>query len=245
MNPRPVLSGIAIVLAAALASFAAPREALATKEYAKKEGKDCGFCHIAEKGSGPRTAKGREYEANGHQFGVKSWTSDANEQKYLRANSAVIAQWYAEAARLLDELDKDEKLPGGTALVGGTRDKFKMFKSPWLRQAKRLLALGDRGVPNALVFLAKLESQFGATDEGKEAVQLLDGLAKDGKTKDAAADARAAEQARVLYLEGLTEFQLGHSDKARELFTKTLADAHATAIEADVRAAMAKLPPVK
>jgi len=245
MPPRPVVCVLAVALAVIVAVLVTPGEALATKEYAKKEGKDCGFCHIAEKGSGPRTAKGREYEANGHQFGVKSWTSDANEQKFLRANSAVIAQWYAEATRLLDELDKDEKLLGGVALVGGTRDKFKMFKSPWLRQAKRLLTLGDRGVPNALVFLAKLESQFGTSDEGKEAVQLLDGLAKDVKTKDAADDARAAEKARVLYLEGLTEFQLGHADKARELFTKTLADAHAKAIEADVREAMAKLPPVK
>jgi hypothetical protein len=165
MKARPAASALAVALAATLAVFVSPREALATKEYAKKEGKDCGFCHISDKGSGPRTAKGREYEANGHLFGVKSWTNDANEQKYLRANSAVIAQWYAEASRLLDELDKDEKLPGGAALVGGTRDKFKMFKSPWLRQAKRLLALGDRGTPNALVFLAKLESQFAATDE--------------------------------------------------------------------------------
>jgi hypothetical protein len=245
MNSRPLALAAMVLGAAALGAVVAPGEALATKEYARKENKDCGFCHISEKGSGPRTAKGREYEANGHQFGVRSWTTDANEQKYLRANSAVIAQWYAEASRLLDELDRDEKLPGGAALVDGTRDKFKMFKSPWLRQAKRLLALGDRGLPNALVFLVKLESQFGATDEGKEAVQLLDGLAKDAKTKDAVADARAAESARVVFLEGLTEFQLGHADKARELLTKALADPHAKAIETEAREALAKLPPVK
>jgi len=242
MTRAPLASVVAVALAAAAALLASPREALATKEYAKKEGKDCSFCHISDKGSGPRTAKGREYEANGHLFGVKSWTNDVNEQKYLRASSAVIAQWYCEATRLLDELDKDEKLPGGVALVGGTRDKFKMFKSPWMRSAKRLLALGDRGVPNALGFLAKLESQFAATDEGKEAVKLLDGFAADAKTKDAALGARAAEKARVVFLEGLTEFQLGHADKARELFKTTLADANSKAIEAEVREALAKLP---
>jgi hypothetical protein len=242
MKPRALASLLAFPAAVLAGTFLSPREALATKEYAKKEGKDCGFCHISEKGSGPRTAKGREYEANGHVFGAKSWTSDANEQKYLRANSAVIAQWYAEATRLLDELEKDEKLPGGAALVGGTRDKFKMFKSPWLRQAKRLAALGDRGVPNALVFLVKLESQFGATDEGKEAVKLLEGYAKDAKTKDAVAAARAAEAARVVFIEGLTEFQLGQADRARELFRKALADPAGKAIEDDVKEAMAKLP---
>src|SRR5262245_1374154 len=108
--PRPSLAAAAVLGAAALvvATAVAPREALATREYAKAEGKECGYCHVSEKGSGPRNARGREYEANGHRFGVKSWSSDANEQKYLRASSAVVAQWYVEATRLLDELAKEE-----------------------------------------------------------------------------------------------------------------------------------------
>jgi len=245
MSPGPLASILAVALAAAAAVLVSPREALATKDYAKKEGKDCGFCHISDKGSGPRTAKGREYEANGHQFGVKSWTNDANEQKYLRASSAIVAQWYGEASKLLEELAKDEKLPGGTALVDATRDRFKMFKGPWIRSAKKLLAKGDLGVPNALAFLAKLETQFPSTDEGKEAIQLLDGLAKDAKTKDAVANARAAEKARGLMLEGKTEFQLGHADKAKELLEKALADPHGKDFERDIREAIAALPPGK
>src|SRR4051812_6767154 len=99
MNGRTVACGFAVAFAAGLGLFVAPREAQATREYAKKEGKECAFCHISEKGSGPRTPKGREYEANGHQFGMKSWSSDGNEQKFLRASSAIVAQWYAEANR--------------------------------------------------------------------------------------------------------------------------------------------------
>jgi hypothetical protein len=242
---RP-LALLLVALAAVVAGTAAlPGEALATKDYAKQEGKDCSYCHISDKGSGPRNAKGREYEANGHRFGVKSWSSDANEQKYLRASSAVVAQWYAEAMRLLDELAKEEKLPGGLALVDGTRDKFKMFKGPWLRQAKKLLALGDRGQPNALVFLAKVESQFGTTDEGREATGLLDGMAKDAKTKDAVATARAAEKARVLLLQGVTEFQLGRADEARALLTQAKADPAGKAWEKEIAEALAALPPAK
>jgi hypothetical protein len=245
MNTRKLPPAVAIVVAALCAIFASPREAAATREYAKAEGKDCAYCHISEKGSGPRTPKGREYEANGHKFGVKSWSSDANEQKYLRASSAVVAQWYAEAVRNLDELANDEKLPGGCALVEGTRERFKMFKRSWLGAAKKLIATGDRGMPNALVFLTKLESQYAATDEGKEAVATLDKLAADAKWKDAVARARAVEKARQLLLEGRTEFQLGHADKAREVLTKALADANAQSFEQDVKETLAALPAVK
>jgi hypothetical protein len=245
MKPPPIACAAAVALAAVLAVLVSPREALATKQYAKKEGKDCSFCHISDKGSGPRNAKGREYEANGYVFGVKSWSSDANEKKFLRATSAIVAQWYSEAARLLDELEKEEKLKGGTALVSGTRDRFKMFKSPWLRSAKKLLAMGDRGLPNALVFLTKIETQFAATSEGKEAVALLDAMAKDPKTKDAALNARAAEKSRLLILEGRTEFQLGDDVKARALLEKALADPHAKDLEKEIREALAALPAAK
>lgn len=242
MRTRPFPCLCAVLASLALAAIASPRDALATKDYAKKEAKDCSFCHINPKGSGPRNAKGREYEANGYVFGVKSWSSDANEKKFLRATSAIVAQWYSEAARLLDELEKEEKLPGGAALVAGTRDRFKMFKGPWLRSAKKLLAMGDRGVPNALVFLTKVETQFGATSEGKEATSLLDSMAKDAKTKDAVAEARATEAARLLLIEGRTEFQLGENAKARALLEKALADPHAKPLETEIREAIAALP---
>lgn len=242
MTARPIACVLLALAAAVLGVLAAPREALATKDYAKKEGKDCSFCHVSDKGSGPRNAKGREYEANGWRFGVKSWSSEANERKFLRATSAIVAQWYAEAARLLDELEKEEKLKGGAALVLGTRDRFKMFKGPWLRSAKKLLAQGDRGLPNALVFLAKVESQFAATDEGREATSLLDAMEKDPKTKDAVLAARATEKARLLLVEGRTEFQLGESSKARALLEKALADPHAKPLEKEIREALAALP---
>ncbi len=247
MNVRPPvwLAPVAVAAALTLGTFLGPRDALATREYAKAEGKECGYCHVSPKGSGPRNPTGQEYEANGHKFGVKSWSTDENQAKFLRANSAVVAQWYAEAAKLLDELADAEKLPGGATLVDATRDRFKMYKRAWLGAAKKLLGNGDRGVPNALNFLVKTESQFGATDEGKQATSLLDDLAKDAKTKDAVAAARATEKARVLFLEGRTEFQLGHADKAKEIYDKTLADPRAKPFESEVKEAVAALTPPK
>jgi hypothetical protein len=245
MHVRPFAWFAAFLAAVAVGTFVAPREALATREYAKAEGKECAYCHVSPKGSGPRNPTGQEYEANGHKFGVKSWSNAANETKFLRASSAIVAQWYAEANRLLDELVKEETLPGGVALTSAIRDKFKMFKHAWLDKAKALIADGDRRVPVAVTMLTKVESQYEGADEGKEAVKILDGLAKDAKTKDVVAAARATEKARQLLLEGRTEFQLGRADRAKELFDKALADPRSKPFENEIREAVAALAPAK
>jgi hypothetical protein len=227
MRSRLAATGLACTLAAA--SLAAslgpgPPPAEATQDYAKAEGKDCSHCHVNPKGAGPRNATGREYEANGHRFGVRSWTSDALRDRYLRACAALSATWYGEAAKLLDALAREEKLPGGLALVEATRERFRMFPRGWMRSAKALLAKGDRGTANALAFLAKLESQFPAADEGREAAKLLDEAAADDARKAAAAEARAVEKVRVLLLQGRTEWDLGEAAAARKLFDQVLAD---------------------
>jgi hypothetical protein len=74
MSPN-VVKGIIIGGSAALAVavlFAglvvAPRSATALPAYAAKEGKACGYCHVNPAGGGPRNAKGKQYEANGHKF---------------------------------------------------------------------------------------------------------------------------------------------------------------------------------
>jgi len=245
MTPRPFFWFAAFLAAVATGTFVAPREAFATREYAKAEGKECGYCHVSPKGSGPRNPTGQEYEANGHKFGVKSWSNDANRLKFLRASAAVVAQWYVEAGKLLDELDKEETLPGGLALTTATRERFKMFKGGWLHTAKSLIADGDRRVPVAITLLAKAESQYPAAAEGKEATKILDDLAKAAKTKDVVANARGAETSRQLLLEGRTEFQLGHADKAKELFDKALADPRSKPFENEIREAVAALTPPK
>ena len=218
MRKQPlVLIPLAFAALVGLGS-ASSTPAHATKEYARKEKKDCTFCHINDKGAGARNAKGREYEANGYKFGVKSWTNDVNLGAYLRANSAYAATWYTESLGVLTKLEKTEKLPGGLALIEGRKSRMKIFPRTWLRSAKKLLAKGKRGLPNALnKFLVRLESQFPATDEGKEAIKLLDGLAKAKETKTAVDEARAREKLRVSYLEARTELALGNIEKGRKL----------------------------
>jgi hypothetical protein len=221
--------------AAAIALVALPAPpAGATQDYARKEGKDCGHCHLNPKGAGPRTATGREYEANGYRFGVKSWTSDAIRDRYLRACAALQATWYAEAARELDAVAKEETLPGGLALVQGTREKFRMFPRAWMTGARKLLQKGEATLPNAYAMLAKVVSQFPATDEGKEAARLLDEAAKEDGKKAKVEEARAAEALRVRFLEGKMLFILGAREDAIRRFDEIRADPRGKAHEKEI-----------
>jgi hypothetical protein len=195
----PLTSAAILCLMAAIVLLLVlpPRPARATKEYARTEGKDCSHCHINDEGSGPRNPTGREYEANGYKFGVESWSTPENKAKYLRAKAALMATWYGESARLFSELEAAELLPGGKALIEGNKRKFRMFPRTWKRSADKLLAKGTRGLPNALGFLCKLESQFPATAEGKAAIAKLDELAAADASKDAVVVARSTEEARI------------------------------------------------
>jgi hypothetical protein len=239
---RAALGLASLGAAAACAFLVAAPPAAAMQEYAKKEGKECSFCHLNPKGSGPRNAQGQEYEANGHRFGVKSWTTDENRRKFLRASSALVATWYAEADRILGELAKEETLPGGLALIDGTRERFRMFPRAWAGAARKLAAQEERGLAKRLEFLAKLESQFPGTDEGKDAAKALDELARDAAKGKSVEAARAAEKVRVLFLRGRMEWDLGEADAARATFAKVTADPLGKPFEAEIADLLAGKP---
>ncbi len=229
--------GLALLLATALP----PRTAGATREYAKEQDKDCSFCHINSEGGGPRAEQGRLFEANGHKFGVASWSSAENTATYLRARAALLATWYRECDRLLDEVADKEELAGGKTLIDSTRKRYRMFPRTWLRNAKKLLQKGSRGRPNALKFLTKIESQFPESDEGKEAVKLLDEMTADEKVKPEVDTARAVERARLAYLMARTEYQMGDFERARELFQSVLADEYGSSLRKDAEEQLAEL----
>jgi hypothetical protein len=66
-----IFTGIGVLVAGIITAavlVAAPQNAQAKPEYAAKEGKPCGYCHVNPAGGGPRNAKGKQYEANGHKF---------------------------------------------------------------------------------------------------------------------------------------------------------------------------------
>jgi hypothetical protein len=64
------LTSIALLIAAGLL-VGDRRPAEARPEFARREGKACGFCHINPRGGGPRNQTGQEYARNDFRFPVK------------------------------------------------------------------------------------------------------------------------------------------------------------------------------
>jgi formylglycine-generating enzyme required for sulfatase activity len=62
-----VLGAGALLIGVAVAT---PQRSQATREYARKEGKPCVYCHVNPKGGGDRNEKGIAYAKNGHSFSV-------------------------------------------------------------------------------------------------------------------------------------------------------------------------------
>jgi hypothetical protein len=55
-------------IVSAVVLVGASQNAQALPAYAAKEGKPCGYCHVNPAGGGPRNARGKQYQANGHKF---------------------------------------------------------------------------------------------------------------------------------------------------------------------------------
>jgi hypothetical protein len=77
MNSRTAISvaAFAIVLSIAASSF----QANAFPKFAKKEKKNCSYCHSVKMGGGPRGFRGRFYDA--HQFSFKGFVEKVEAKK--------------------------------------------------------------------------------------------------------------------------------------------------------------------
>ena len=71
MNLRFLGIAAAAFAVSGVLMIAAPKHASALPAYAASTGKACGACHQNPAGSGPRTALGEAFAANGHKLPAK------------------------------------------------------------------------------------------------------------------------------------------------------------------------------
>jgi hypothetical protein len=77
INSRPVISAtiFAVVLSIAASSF----QANAFPKFARKEKKNCSYCHSVKMGGGPRGFRGRFYDA--HKFSFNGFVEKVEAKK--------------------------------------------------------------------------------------------------------------------------------------------------------------------
>jgi len=243
------VTGAALALAAAAAAAvpAAVPPAAAREEFAKREDRQCIFCHLAEKGGGPRNENGKLFEANGFTFARDTWSGEPAKAAYRRAVAAYRATHYAEVARILLDLRRSEKTPGGAALLADLEEKLRPFAPAWLRASKRNLAgtAAQRAV--GLEYLLRLLRECPGTPEAKEGEGILAGLRKDARNAEAIAAAEKAEEGRLRYLAARLLEETGDREGAKKGYRAVVDGWPATsaAREAKERLDATEAPPAK
>ncbi len=198
----------------------------AKPEFAKREGKDCTFCHRNPKGGMPLTDKGNEYRKNNFKFPPEpkgfgqdgAFATEANGKAFDLVTKAIDLGHYVEAFKRLGELKSKEKkgTPGAQLLLNTERQVD--GKGVDLTRAARDAVQGGK-VPEAAEALIRVETEFKGRDPAKDAAKLRADFGKLAGAKEADAAARAVEPQRIAWLDAQMRELEGKKPDALRILT--------------------------
>ena len=220
----------AAALTAGLALAVPAKPAEARPEYAKKEGKECAYCHVNPKGGGPRNAKGDEYFKNGKKFLTpaggfgedKAFSTEATGKAFDLVRKALDCQHYADAARRLGELkSKEKKGSPGAMLLSNTEGALDGKGRDIVKAAKEAIQGGKS--QEAADAMIRVESEFKGREPAKEVPALRASLLKLPGGKEAEASAKAVEAQRLAFYDAMMKDAEGNRVGALRLMNDLLA----------------------
>lgn len=198
------LAVLTLLVAGLLAGAPLP-VAHAKPEFAKKEGKACGFCHVNPKGGGALVPKGVEYKQNGFKFPVQgfgedgAFSTEAAGKAFALVRKAIDVGHFADALRRIAELRAKEKKGAGAQLLLNTEMQMDNRGRDLLRVAKDAIQGGK--VPEAAEALARVEAEFRGREAGRDAGKVRPDFNKLPGAKEADAAARVVETQRLQWFD--------------------------------------------
>jgi hypothetical protein len=219
-----------LAVAAGLALTAPAKPAEAKPEYAKKEGKECAYCHVKATGGGPRTAKGDEYAKNGRKFPPapggfgedKAFSNENNGKAFEFVRKALEVQHWADAARRLGELKpKEKKGSPGAQLLANTEGALDGKGRDLVKAAKEAIQGGK--TQEAADAMIRVETEFKGREPAKEVSALRASLLKLPGGKEAEVAAKALEPQRLTFLDALMKDAEGNRIGALRLLNDLVA----------------------
>src|SRR5262245_39816498 len=228
MKPTHLLASTAAatLVAAFLLGSAAP-DAHARPEYAKKEGKECSFCHVNPKGGGPRNAKGDEYAKNGHKFLAQgfgqdaAFSSEANGKAFDLVQKAISFEHWSDALTRIKDLKSKEKKGAAAQLLLNTEGQVDGKGRDLAKTAKESVTSGK--AKEASEALLRVEVEFKGRDAAKDAPKIRSDVEKLAGGKEALEAARTLETQRVAWLDAEMKEAAGDAAGAIRALTDLLA----------------------
>ena len=230
MHRSSLAALVAVVLVAAghLAGAPVPT-AHAKPEFAKKEGKACGFCHVNPKGGGALAAKGAEYKQGGFKFAVQgfgedsAFTTEAAGKAFALVRKAIDVGHFSDALRRIGELRSKEKKGPGAQLLLNTETQVDNRGRDLLRVAKDAIQGGK--VPEAAEALARVEAEFRGREAGREAGKVRPDFNKLPGAKEADAAAKLLEAQRLAWFDAQMREAEGKAPEALKLLRRPRVEA--------------------
>jgi hypothetical protein len=214
-------AGLFLALYAVFLFATGSRTAAARPEFARKEAKACGYCHINPRGGGARNQRGLEYARNDFRFPP----SKAEPGEIRPADKDALAR----VAKLLDldHVPAAVKELRRLARAGKKDDPARRFAEQRLHDLEvkgteilgsaRLLVRGSRP-DEGVELLLLLATQYKDLEVGKEAISDLRDLRRDPAQKERIEREEREARARLLYLDGLLQRADGNADQAEKTF---------------------------
>jgi hypothetical protein len=242
----PLALAVPLGLVALGALLARPERTLpraeAKPEYARKEKKDCAFCHTNPKGGGARNAKGDEYARNGHKFPAATATgfgedgafaTEANGKAFELVRKAIEIGHWSDAYRRISALKSKEKKGPGAQLLMNTEAQVDGRGRDLVKAAKDAMVAGK--TTEAADAIARLETEFKGREAAKEVARLRADLVKMPGGKEADAAAKPVETRRLTFLDALMKDAEGQRPLAVKACQDLIAQGPAAAFSEDAK----------
>ncbi len=221
-----VLAVVPASLVLSVVSKGSGNSAEAKPEYAKKEGRECAYCHKNPKGAGPLNDMGDVYKKNKHSFPPEpkgfgeggAFSNEANAKLFEFVKKAIEFGHFPETFKRLTELKAKEKKPAGAQLLVNT-ERQTDAKGAELARLARDAVQGGR-VPEAAEALIRAETEFKGREAAKDVVKVRVEFAKLVGAKEADTAARLVESQRMLWLDA----QMREAEARKSEAIKALTD---------------------
>jgi hypothetical protein len=210
-----------LALYAAFLAATGSRPAAARPEFARKESKACGYCHINPRGGGARNQRGLEYARNDFRFPPeKAEPGDirpADREALQKVGKLLDLDHVPAAVKDLRRLSKSGKKDDPARRAADQRLHDLEVKGTEILGSARLLVRGSRP-DEGIELLLLLATVYKDLEVGKEAADDLRELRRDPAQKERIEREEKEAKARLQYLDALLLRAEGKTEQAEKAF---------------------------
>ncbi len=215
----------------------------ARPEFARREQKACGFCHINPQGGGPRNQRGLGYARAEFRFPPRAGNlNDLDNKKqradFILARKLIDLDHVRAAKRILERLHKAlKKQPNAQKMVGDELHELNVRSGEILGQARRLVRKNE--LEEAVALYAILAEEYRDFAVHKDARADLKEISRDKDNRALVKREQNEARARLALLDALASAAAGKKTVSQKELAKVVKRYPGTRA---AKSAQAKLP---